>query len=336
VNIFGGQLYASDSSGSAVRAETVGTGLPTTAGQTITNLPGFPTADSPYAYYFAHLNSGVAGLNTLYVAEDTTGGGQIQKYELIGGNWTAEGTITASAVRGLAGVTDGTIVTLHGTTGGSGATGGGALYTFTDTTGTATVSGSAATIATASNDKAFRGVVFIPAAAANPPVLTTSAGSLSFLQGQAPAIIDPGATVSDSDPGTLVGASVAITTNFASGQDVVGFTNQAGITGLYSGGVLTLSSVSPLPVATYQAALRTVTLSTAPNGSPISTLPRTATFTADDGQLTNNLSIDRFQWTTDAREIDNGCSSMDSQADRGTYLDRRPSGLGSSGTDYHR
>jgi hypothetical protein len=45
--VFDGQLYVSTSSGSAVRIGTVGVGLPTTTGQTISNLPGFPTAGSP-------------------------------------------------------------------------------------------------------------------------------------------------------------------------------------------------------------------------------------------------------------------------------------------------
>src|SRR5215470_6602323 len=51
VEIFDGQLYVSDSSGSAVRVGTVGTGEPQTSGQTITNSPGFPAATgSPYAF----------------------------------------------------------------------------------------------------------------------------------------------------------------------------------------------------------------------------------------------------------------------------------------------
>jgi hypothetical protein len=80
VEIFNGQLYVSDSSGTTVRLGTVGTGLPTTSGQVITNLPGLPTSTgSPYAFFFADLDPNTAGLDTLYVAEDTAGGGQIQK-----------------------------------------------------------------------------------------------------------------------------------------------------------------------------------------------------------------------------------------------------------------
>src|SRR5262249_53838981 len=125
VNIYNGQLYESDSSGSAVRLGTVGTGLPTTSGQTITNLPGFPVSGSPYAYYFADLSTSVAGVDTVYVADDAAG---IQKYSLVGGSWTATGVagVAADAYRGITGIVSGSSVTLYATRkGGSSATGGG-------------------------------------------------------------------------------------------------------------------------------------------------------------------------------------------------------------------
>jgi hypothetical protein len=183
VNIFGGQLYASDSSGSAVRLGAVGTGLPTTSGQTIVNLPGFPTAGSPYGYFFTHLNGGAAGLNTVYVADDTPG--TIQKYSLISGTWTAEGTAAAAAVRGLTGTSDGTTVTLFGTTGASGATGGGSLYTFADTTGfSGSISGTASSIATAAANTVFRGVAFAPQNASQAPAITLNPADTTVTAGQ--------------------------------------------------------------------------------------------------------------------------------------------------------
>ncbi|HVM67185.1 MAG TPA: hypothetical protein VMU14_20115, partial [Acidimicrobiales bacterium] len=160
INIFNGQLYVSDSSGSAVRVGTVGSGLPTTSPQTITNLPGFPTSGSPYQFVLVQLQAGGGTApDTLYVAEDTTSGGQLQKYSLVSGSWVATGTVAASAVRGLTASVSGTTVNLYGTTGGSTAAGGGSLYTFTDTTGyDGTISGSATTIATAAANEAFRGI----------------------------------------------------------------------------------------------------------------------------------------------------------------------------------
>ena len=55
----------------------------------------------------------------------------------------------------------------------------------------------------------------------------------------------PGLTVADLDNVNLAGATVAISGNFAAGQDVLGFTNQNGISGSWNAatGVLTLSGV---------------------------------------------------------------------------------------------
>src|SRR5262249_23974557 len=150
VNIFNGQLYSSDSSGTAIRLGTVGSGLPTVAGQVITNLPGFETSTgSPYSFAFFDLDHGTPGVDTLYVADDTAS--VIQKWSLVGGNWTQNGTITAAAVRGLTASVAGNTVTIFATTGGSGATGGGSLYKVTDTAGynAAPSTGLVATIATA-------------------------------------------------------------------------------------------------------------------------------------------------------------------------------------------
>src|SRR5437667_1286419 len=115
VEIFGGQLYNSDSSGTAVRLGKVGNGLPTTSGQTITNLPGFPASTgSSYAFFLADLSSSVNGVDTLYVADDGTG---ITKYSLVSGSWTPNGTVGAGGdnYRGITGVAFGTNVTLYAT-----------------------------------------------------------------------------------------------------------------------------------------------------------------------------------------------------------------------------
>ncbi len=171
VNIFAGQLFTSSSSGSTIRLGTVGSPVPTvptTSGQTITNLPGFETSTGdPYAYFFADLNHGTGfdgtGLDTLYVADNTAG--QIQKFTLSGSSWAADGTITAASVTGLTGFVDGSgNVDLFGTTGGNTAGGGGTLYSFIDTTGNGSVSGTATSVVTLSNtsDEAFRGIAYLP------------------------------------------------------------------------------------------------------------------------------------------------------------------------------
>jgi hypothetical protein len=167
VGIFGSQLFVSDSSGSAVRLGAVGVGLPTTGGQAITNLPGFATTGSPYAFFFADLD-GNPGIDTLYVADDGASGssGGLTKYSLVSGSWTATGTVgaTADAYRGVTGIVNGSNVTLYAVRkGGTTAAGGGELDALVDSSGFGgTFTASPTMLATAATNTAFRGVALAP------------------------------------------------------------------------------------------------------------------------------------------------------------------------------
>ena len=159
-NIFGGQLYVSAGL-AALRLGAVGTGTPTTSGQTITSIPGFPTVgggtpSSPSQFFFADLDSGVAGVDTLYISDDTGAGSGVQKYSLVGGTWTANGFVALATTRGLTGSVSGSSVTLYVTNGGT-------LQTLTDTSGyNSTINGTFTSLATAGANTAFRGVAFVP------------------------------------------------------------------------------------------------------------------------------------------------------------------------------
>jgi hypothetical protein len=162
--IYGGQLYVSDASGSAVRLGAVGMGLPMTAGQTIVNLNGYLTSTgSPYGFYLADLDPNTPGVDVLYVADDSIG---ISKYSLIGTTWTLNGTVGAGtdAYRGLTAVVSGTTVTLYAVRGGgSTATGGGQLVTLTDISGyNGAFAGTPTVLVTATTNIAFRGVALAP------------------------------------------------------------------------------------------------------------------------------------------------------------------------------
>lgn len=169
-----GQLYVSSSSGT-IRIATVGTGVPTTSGQTITNLPGItatPTgnSNSPYAFAFATLSLASTAPDTLYVADDAVNG--IQKYSLVGGNWTLNGVIAAAGIRGLTLSVTGGVVSLFGTTGAATATGGGTLFGFVDNSGYNAIPANLtavtlATLSTTSNE-AFRGIAFAPVVVPEP------------------------------------------------------------------------------------------------------------------------------------------------------------------------
>ncbi|GAB3626851.1 hypothetical protein GCM10027419_17020 [Pandoraea terrae] len=108
-------------------------------------------------------------------------------------------------------------------------------------------------------------------------------------------MVDSGITVSDADNATLASATVAITGNFHSGEDVLAFTNDGttmgNITASYNSttGVMTLTSAgASATIAQWQAALRSVTYtdsSDAPNTSN-----RTISFTVNDGIADSNAA----------------------------------------------
>ncbi|MDB5267684.1 MAG: hypothetical protein JWP58_724 [Hymenobacter sp.] len=164
VNTFGGNLYVSSGSSPFIGVSQVGSGLPTTSGQTTVLLPGFPAngAVSPLAFYFADLNPLVPGVDVVYVADDgnTATGGGIQKFSLVGSTWTYNGTITGSgtgsSIRGLDGqVSTAGVVTLVAS--GSG------LYLLNDNSGynaAPSIATLPASIATAGTNYSFRGAAF--------------------------------------------------------------------------------------------------------------------------------------------------------------------------------
>jgi hypothetical protein len=123
----------------------------------------------------------------------------------------------------------------------------------------------------------------LPAVSDQSPAVANPGGAVSYVENAAPMPVAPSLTVTDPDGPNLTGAKVTITSGFASGQDVLGFTSGAGITGSYnaSSGVLSLSGSAT--AATYQAVLRSVTYrntSENPSGAQ-----RTVTFSIGESTL---------------------------------------------------
>ena len=134
-----------------------------------------------------------------------------------------------------------------------------------------------------------------------PPTITTDAGSAAFVAGDnapsTPVAIDSGLTLTDSGAPTLASATVSITGNFHSGEDVLSFTNTSSatfgnISASYnaSTGVLMLtSSGASASLGQWQAALDSVTYTdtaVTPNNAT-----RTISFTATDtGGTTSNTA----------------------------------------------
>ncbi|WP_196238955.1 hypothetical protein, partial [Bradyrhizobium sp. BR2003] len=90
-------------------------------------------------------------------------------------------------------------------------------------------------------------------------------------------------------------ATVQITGNYVSGQDVLGFTNQNGITGSFDAATGTLTLTGSSSVANYQTALASVTyINTSDNPSG---LARTVTITTNDGTLDSSPVTDTINVT---------------------------------------
>ena len=117
------------------------------------------------------------------------------------------------------------------------------------------------------------------------PVVQTTAANLNYPENAGPLAADGGVTVTDPDSPTLQSATVAITSNFVSAQDELGFVNQLGITGNYNDATGVLTLAGPASVANFQTALRAVTyenVSDDPNPPA-----RQLTFIVHDGSLSS-------------------------------------------------
>jgi hypothetical protein len=167
------QLYFSTGSGASPRISAVGSGLPTTAGQTVTNLTGVSGTESIYGYFAADLDPGVAGIDTLYYVFDGTGG-LLNKLSLVAGTWTPNGTLNVgSNPRGLDGYVSGNTVGLFITRNNN------ELVSVFDSTGyNTTIPGTTPVnlLGTAATNTVFRGVAYIPE-----PATVAALGSLALL-----------------------------------------------------------------------------------------------------------------------------------------------------------
>lgn len=163
VAIFQNQLYTSAAGG--FRVGKVGSGLPTTSGQSISGLPGVAGTGSPSAFVLVDLVPTLPGPDTLYLADEVLG---LQKFSLVGGNWVNNGGIgnDNDDYRGLTAMVNGNAVTLFAIRkGGSTAAGGGELVRLIDTTGyNGAFTGNPTVLINAASKTAFRGIALAPVA----------------------------------------------------------------------------------------------------------------------------------------------------------------------------
>ncbi|MGH8420482.1 MAG: DUF4214 domain-containing protein [Pseudomonas sp.] len=181
--------------------------------------------------------------------------------------------------------------------------------------------------------------VAAPANAA--PIVTTDSGSAAFIesgQGESvPVAIAPGIIVTDSDNSTLAKATVTISGNFVSNQDMLLFTSNSATTGdisasyAVSTGVLELSSGGGANLAQWQAALSSITYTNLSNNPDTGT--RTITYVVNDGtsdsiaatrdvtvQATNNAPVVETTGGTTLFIEGNNVTSMPVIIDNGVTL----------------
>jgi hypothetical protein len=80
LQVIDGQLYGTSNNSPNTNIFTVGAGLPATTGQSLTSLPGMPTAGaSPFGFEVCDRSPAIPGIDTVYVADDSSARG-IQRW----------------------------------------------------------------------------------------------------------------------------------------------------------------------------------------------------------------------------------------------------------------
>jgi plastocyanin len=121
------------------------------------------------------------------------------------------------------------------------------------------------------------------------PVLGSTASTLAYTEGNGAVAIDSAITVSDVDSANLDFAEIKVSTNYVSGEDLLQFTDQLGITGgAFDTGTGTIQLSGSQSVANWLTALRTVKYLNS-SGNP-STLTRTVSFKVRDGTSFSNIT----------------------------------------------
>jgi hypothetical protein len=158
--------------------------------------------------------------------------------------------------------------------------GGAAEYSQT----TPSVAGNASTAVSITMNSAHRyscySIEVTSESANTAPVVSTSA-AITYLDRDPATAIATDLTVTDADSANMASAVVSITGNFSSSQDVLGFTNQNGITGSYNSGTGVLTLSGSATKANYQTALRSVTYQNTSHSPTNNT--RTISFKVNDG-----------------------------------------------------
>jgi hypothetical protein len=120
-----------------------------------------------------------------------------------------------------------------------------------------------------------------------PSISGIETAALSYNEGSGKVSITLTITIADEDNVNLQSATISVTTNYNSTQDVLSFSNANGITGLWDTSTGTMTLTGNANIANYQSALRSVQYENVNTTNP-STETRTVSFTINDGTANSN------------------------------------------------
>ena len=266
----------------------------------VNTVPGIQTTPEDTAKVFSAANG-----NLVSISDPDAGGGSAMSITLIFGS----GTGTLSTITNLTfstgdGTADGTMIFTGTITRVNNALSGLSFMPTSEFSGTASL-----TLMT--NDQGASGtggaqsdtdVVLITVTAVNdsPVVSGIEAATLGFTENAAATQITSAVTVSDVDTATMQSASVAITGNYQSAEDVLSFVNANNIVGNFNSTTGILSLLGADSIANYQAALRSVKYQNTSDNP--STAVRTVSFTVNDGN-SNSAAATRTVTITAVNDV---------------------------------
>ncbi len=127
--------------------------------------------------------------------------------------------------------------------------------------------------------------------AQDPTLSGIEASAVNYDEGQSPTPISNSISVSDADSPLLANATIQISSNYASTEDLLQFTDAFSITGSYNALTGTLTLTGPASPADFTSALRSITYQNTNNDNP-SNLVRAISFSVSDGS-SSSLTVAR-------------------------------------------
>jgi len=190
IQVVNGNLFASSRTTTLLdrSIQQIGTGLPTTTGQTLSvSFPSQTITDQYNSFAFARLGAGTSwnntGFDTIYAVDnDTASSSTVQKWSFDGTSWNATGNINVLGANNIAIRQNSPVsVDLFVTTQTDVATTLSTIRAITDTSGfSGTMSGSFTTILTGTGNEGFLGIAYTPVPEPG-TVLAISAATLAFV-----------------------------------------------------------------------------------------------------------------------------------------------------------